>query len=243
MDGRVVLVTGASRGIGKAIAEKYVSEGCRVFINARQEKALLHTAAELRKQSPGSCHAIAADVGDPRQVRAMFGEIEKEAGPVDILINNAGISHIGLLSDMSNEEWDNVIRTNLSAAFYCCREAIPHMVRKKAGSLVQISSVWGTTGASCEAAYSASKGGLNALTRALAKELAPSNVQVNAIACGAIDTDMNRFLSPPEREALIAEIPACRLGMPSEVAALVYDITNGHSYLNGQIISLDGGWI
>ena len=144
---------------------------------------------------------------------------------------------------MEFEEWDNLIASNLSSVFHCCRLAIPGMVRNQSGHIVNISSVWGVCGASCEAAYSASKGGVNALTQALAKELAPSHIQVNAIACGAIDTEMNRFLSAEERDMLLEEIPAGRMGTPEEVADMVWSLTEGPAYLTGQVIRLDGGWI
>ena len=182
-------------------------------------------------------------MGNRNDCIRLFQEIEGSFGPLDILINNAGISQIGLLQDMEFEEWDQLIASNLSSVFHCCKLAIPGMVRKQCGKIINISSVWGVCGASCEAAYSASKGGVNALTRALAKELAPSNIQVNAVACGAIDTDMNRFLSPGEREALLMEIPAGRMGRPEEAAELVFRLTEAPSYLTGQVIRLDGGWI
>ena len=133
--------------------------------------------------------------------------------------------------------------TNLSSAFYCCREAVPYMVSRKQGRIINISSMWGVAGASCEAAYSASKAGLNGLTQALAKELAPSNIQVNALACGVIDTDMNRCFSEEERRALMEEIPAGRFGTPEEAAVLACQILEAPEYMTGQIITMDGGWI
>ena len=136
-----------------------------------------------------------------------------------------------------------MLHMNLTSAFNCCKLAIPYMVQQKQGKIINISSVWGVCGASCEAAYSASKGGVNALTMALAKELAPSNIQVNAIACGAIDTDMNRFLAPEERQALLEEIPMGRMGTPEEAAQLILKLLESPAYLTGQIIRLDGGWI
>ena len=144
---------------------------------------------------------------------------------------------------MTFEEWNQILASNLSSVFSCCKLAIPGMVRKQAGKIINISSVWGVCGASCEAAYSATKGGVNSLTMALAKELAPSNIQVNAIACGAIDTEMNHFLSPEEQESLLEEIPAGRMGTPAEAADLVLKISEAPAYLTGQIIRLDGGWI
>ena len=138
----------------------------------------------------------------------MFSVIESHCPGLDVLINNAGISFVGLLQDMSDAQWSEILNTNLSSVFYCCRSAIGHMVSQKSGKIINISSVWGVSGASCEVAYSATKGRINAFTKALAKELAPSNVQVNAVACGAIDTEMNRFLEEDELIALIEEIPA-----------------------------------
>ena len=173
----------------------------------------------------------------------MFEEICALGESIDILINNAGISHIGLLQDMSIEEWNQVLNTNLTSAFSCSKYAIPDMITRKQGKIINISSIWGCSGASCEVAYSASKGGLNLFTQALAKELAPSNIQVNAIACGVIDTDMNRCFSDEERAALVEEIPAGRMGAPEEVAQLALHIAEDCNYLNGQIITLDGGWI
>ena len=150
---------------------------------------------------------------------------------------------VGLFQDMERSEWDRLIHTNLGSVYNCCHFAIPEMIRQQKGKIINISSVWGVAGASCEVAYSASKGAVNALTRALAKELAPSNIQVNAVACGAIDTDMNAFLTEEDRALLIEEIPAGRLGIPAEVGTLVKNLCEGNDYLTGQVIQLDGGWI
>lgn len=189
-----------------------------------------------------SCVPLIGDIGNPEDVRQMFQTIHEKCDGIDILINNAGIAHIGLLCDMTDDEWNRILQTNLSSVFYCSRAAIPHMVSQKSGKILNISSIWGSVGASCEAAYSATKSGVNGLTKALAKELAPSNIQVNAIACGAIDTVMNGQLDEEERRELEAEIPAGRFGTCEEVAELVYDLTAKHNYLTGQIIGLDGGW-
>ena len=169
----------------------------------------------------------------------MFQNIES----LDVLINNAGISYIGLLTDMSYEDWKTVVDTNLGGCFLTCRYAVPGMVSRKKGKIINISSVGGNVGASMEVAYSASKGGINAFTKALAKELGPSNIQVNAIACGIIDTDMNKCFDEEELEALVQEIPADRLGKPQEVAELALQLCEGNEYLTGQIITLDGGWL
>ena len=186
---------------------------------------------------------VLGDIGDAAAVDQMFTEVKEHLGQVDWLVNTAGISQIGLLSELSVPDWQTMLDTNLSSVFYCCRQVIPDMVRKQSGKIINISSVWGEVGASCEAAYSAAKGGMNALTKALAKELAPSGIQVNAIACGCIDTRMNACFSKEEKAALESEIPAGRYGTAEEVAHLAWQLMSGNDYLTGQIIRLDGGWI
>lgn len=188
------------------------------------------------------CLPFIGDISDESFASDTFKTIEQEFGMADVLINNAGISYIGLLSDMSLEEWNRVIQVNLTSLFCCCKHAIPPMVRKKSGAILNISSVWGNIGASCEVAYSASKGGVNAFTKALAKELAPSNITVNAIACGVIDTRMNQCFSEEERRQLQEEIPAGRFGSPAEIAKLAFSMVNAPSYMTGQIVAMDGGW-
>lgn len=244
MKSKVVFITGASHGIGRAIAIESARKGWSLALNCCScVKELLELAEELTENYHISCLPLAGDAGDEAFVRSAFEEIRQTLGSPDILVNNAGISHIGLLSDMTIEEWNRIIQTNLTSVFCCCKHAIPDMVRHKSGAILNISSVWGTVGASCEAAYSASKGGVNALTKALAKELAPSGISVNAIACGVIDTRMNQCFSPEERQALCEEIPAGRFGTPEETARLALSILTSTSYLTGQIITLDGGWM
>lgn len=243
MSKNTVLVTGSSRGIGKSIAIKFANEGYNVIINcAHREKELLETKKEIESYQV-SCLAFLGDIGSFDTAEKLFSQAKEQFGSVQIVVNNAGISYVGLLTDMTPGDWDRIITTNLTSVFNCCQLAIPDMVSHKKGKIINISSVWGTVGASCEVAYSASKGGINAFTKALAKELAPSNIQVNAIACGAIDTEMNQFLSEEDREALIEEIPANRFGRPEEIADFIYQTATGNDYLNGQIIHLDGAWI
>lgn len=234
------LITGASRGIGEAIAKELARQGFDLTLTCLNSlDQLKELAGGLEKKYGVSCHIFQGDMGDPEAVDRLFDGLNR----LDVLINNAGISHIGLLSDMSVSQWRRVMSTNLDSCFYTCRRAIPLMVHAKQGRIINISSVWGQTGASMEAAYSASKGGVNSLTKALAKELAPSNIQVNAIACGVIDTDMNRCFSPEEMASLIEEIPADRIGRPEEVAALAGQLITAPAYMTGQIITIDGGWI
>ena len=240
---KCALITGASRGIGRAIAIRFAKEGYSLVVNCCNSPDNL---AELKSEVENTYHVpvltSVGNVGDYRYIEKLFKEIKDQFGGIDVLVNNAGISHLGLLHDMSFEEWQNLININLSSAFYTSKLAIPYMLSQKAGKIINISSVWGNVGASCEVAYSASKGGLNTFTKALAKELAPSNIQVNAIACGCIDTAMNHCFSAEERQTLTDEIPAGRFGTVDEVANLVFTLCEDHSYLTGQIISLDGGW-
>lgn len=244
MNRKTACITGASRGIGRAIAEEFAGRGYDLFLTChRQETLLLQFCTQLAETYHISCTPFVGDIGDCAQTETLFSLISNTSGRLDVLINNAGISWLGLLTDMTPEEWDRLLRTNLSSVFYTSRLAIPLMLKRHAGKIINISSVWGCVGASCEVAYSASKGGINAFTQALAKELAPSNIQVNAIACGAIDTEMNRFLEPDERLELENEIPSGRFGTPAEVAKLAASLCEGQEYLTGQIIKLDGGWI
>ena len=238
-DRKKALITGASRGIGRAIAEELASLGYDLYLTChKNSKLLAGLAQKLWEQYRTNCQCYTFPISNEEEVSKMFAEIPY----LDILVNNAGISYIGLLTDMTYNEWKTVIDTNLNACFLTCRCAVPEMIRRRRGKIINISSVWGAVGASTEVAYSASKGGINAFTRALAKELGPSNIQVNAIACGVIDTDMNKCFDKAEIEILRQEIPADRLGQPQEVAKLVGLLCNGNEYLTGQIITLDGGW-
>ena len=237
---RKALVTGASRGIGKAIAIKLASEGCDLVLTCQNNiDALQDIANDLSGQYNIKCLAYKCDVSDPSQIEELF----LKENDYDIIVNNAGISYIGLIQDMSLEEWDRVISTNLSSVFYIIRKAVPYMIDQKSGCIINISSMWGGCGASMEVAYSASKAGVNGLTKALAKELAPSNIKVNAIACGVIDTDMNACFNNEEREALCESIPAGRFGNSAEVAQVTWQLINCPGYLTGQVINVDGGFI
>ncbi len=243
MNKKTVLITGSSRGIGKAIAIKYAKKGYNVVINCIQNQELLNKVKKEIESYQVSCLAFVGDVGDFSTASKLFTEIKKMYGHLDILVNNAGISYVGLMTDMTIEDWNKIITNNLTSVFNCCRLAVPDMTHEKHGKIINISSVWGNVGASCEVAYSTTKGGINSFTKALAKELAPSNIQVNAIACGAIDTEMNHFLTDEELMTLVDEIPTGRLGRAEEVADFVHQLTHKNEYLTGQIINLDGGWI
>lgn len=236
---KYALVTGASRGIGAAIAESLAREGYHLYLTCRNSADKLSALADhLAAQYGISCTPVTADMGSPADVERLFAQIDS----LDLLVNNAGISYVGLLHEMSVDDWREIMSTNLDALFYTCRHAIPLMLKNHSGKIINISSVWGNVGASMEVAYSASKGGAGSFTKALAKELAPSGIQVNAIACGVIDTDMNQCFSAEELDTLRREIPADRIGQAEEVAQTVISLLHTPEYLTGQVITLDGGW-
>ena len=240
---KTVVVTGASRGIGRSVSIYYAQNGFNVCICCRKNSEMLEKVRQEILNYGVECIAYTGDIGNFQKCETFFKLIAQSYSKIDILVNNAGISHIGLLQDMSPDEWHNIVEANLTSVFNCCKLAIPIMLSRHAGKIVNISSVWGCVGASTEVAYSATKGGINSFTKALAKELAPSNIQVNAIACGIIDTDMNSFLNDDELQSVLDEVPAGRIGKPEDVAKLAFDITNTSDYLTGQVIKLDGGWI
>ncbi|WMI80415.1 elongation factor P 5-aminopentanone reductase [Anaerotignum sp. MB30-C6] len=242
LKGKTVFITGSSRGIGQAIAFAFGQAGCNIVLNASQSKEALSSMEQKLKLANVPVLALLGDVSDYSACQKMFHIIEETFGSVDILINNAGISHIGLFTDMTPQEWQRVIDVNLNSVFNCTHLAVPAMVQKKQGSIINISSMWGEIGASCEAVYSASKGAMNSFTKAMAKELGPSFVRVNAIACGVIETQMNACFDEEERDALMNEVPLMRFGTPEEVANLALFLANETaSYLTGQVITLDGG--
>lgn len=237
----IVLITGASSGIGRETALKYAKNEHPVIIICKNNRSALMDLEREILEMGGRVLSYVKDVSQFNEVSEMFRELETQNMIPDILINNAGISYVGLLQDMSPEEWRSVIDTNLTSAFNFSKCAIPYMLKKHSGRIVNISSMWGNVGASCEVAYSASKGGINTFTKALAKELAPSGIAVNAIAFGMVDTRMNAFLDEEEKASLIEEIPAGRILSPQESADIIYSVSMMNSYVTGQIITADGG--
>ena len=234
------LITGASRGIGKETARILAGEGYDLYLVCRSSKEEIERLkAELEDTYSVSVQTGLYDVSNYADVENMI----KEAGDVHVLINNAAISKVGLLSEMSLEDWKQVMDTNLNALFFTCKSVIGQMVRRQEGKIINVSSVWGNVGASMEVAYSTAKGGVNSFTKALAKELAPSNIQVNAVAFGVIDTDMNACFSQEDLNALKEEIPADRLGTAEEAALMILQVLKSPAYLTGQVITMDGGWI
>jgi 3-oxoacyl-[acyl-carrier protein] reductase len=237
-----IIVTGGSRGIGRAVALRYAECGWNVSVCSHNSSGQLLEVKAAVEDMGGRCFVFEGDMGNPKDVEDFFKGAVDAFGVPDILVNNAGMSHIGLLQDMTNEEWNRLLATNLSSVFYSCRAVIPLFLSVQRGCIINISSVWGNVGASMEVAYSATKGGVNAFTKALARELAPSNIPVNAIACGIIDTEMNRFLSAEERDDILSQIPSGKMGSPQEVALLVEKLAEAPAYMTGQIVTLDGGW-
>ncbi len=241
---KVVLITGASKGIGKAIALKFAKNGHKVIINYKNDTDYLLNTLNLLKQTTDDFLHIKADVGIYEDCLDMYKQIIKKYGKLDILINNAGISYVGLFNKMSPIDWQNLIKTNIEGVINLSHIVSQDMIKQKNGNIINISSVWGDVGASCEAVYSATKGAVNSFTKALAKELAPSDIRINAIACGVIDTQMNSFLTKNEKETLAMQIPLGRFGKTEEVADLaLFLASNNSSYLTGQIITLDGAFV
>jgi 3-oxoacyl-[acyl-carrier protein] reductase len=245
MKTKTVLVTGSSRGIGFAVARAFAAEGFNIVMNCRKDAAQLEKAvAELQKEFHAKKRiiGICADVSDYDACSEMVDEAESVFGKPDILINNAGEAHFGLFSDMSQSEIQEIIDVNLFSAVNTSHLVIPGMVRAKAGCIINVTSIWGITGASCEAIYSAAKAGVIGLTKSLAKELAPSGIRVNAIACGAFETRMNNRLSAHEKNAFAEGIPLGRFGDPAEAGDLaVFLASHKADYITGQVIPLDGG--
>lgn len=238
------LITGASRGIGAAAARLLAARGYAVVINyCRSADRALALAEELDRAGHTAL-PVRADVSDPDQVQAMVDTVLDKFCQLDTLVCNAGISHFGLLSDLTEAEWRHIFGVNVDGVFHCCRAVIPHMVRCKAGRIVTVSSMWGQTGASCEAAYSASKAAVIGLTRALAKELGPSGITVNCVAPGVIDTEMNAALGGEALTALAVETPLGRLGTAEEAArAIAFLASEDAGFITGQVLPVNGGFV
>ena len=241
---KTVLITGASRGIGRATALRFAKEGYSCVITCMHSpERLAGVQAEIEALG-AQCLAFTGDIGSYADCERLFAEISDRFDHIDVLVNNAGIAWIGLFQDMTPEEWDRMMHTNLYALYNTCRLAVPSMVSRHSGRIINVSSVWGLAGASCEVAYSATKGAINAFTKALAKELAPSGIPVNAVACGCVNTEMNsELLDGDALRELEEEIPAGRIATAEETGDFIYHIATAGDYLTGQVIPFTGGWI
>ncbi len=238
---RVAIVTGASRGIGREIAKELAYKGIKVIANYNKS---IEEAEKLKKelmQEGIEIDIFMADVSKREEGKALVEFALKKYGKIDILINNAGISEYKLFTDETDEDWNRVINTNLYSAFIMCQEVIPNMVRNQSGCIINISSIWGQVGSSLEVIYSVSKAGMDGLTKALAKELGPSNIRVNSIAPGIINTDMNKNLSKTDIERIEEDIPLGKIGLPKDIAKCVGWMVD-EKYTTGQIIGINGGW-
>lgn len=241
---QVALITGSSRGIGRAVAMELAGNGYAVCVNYLQHREDAESlVAQLRDQGR-EVIAVQADVADSQAVENMVRQTEHTLGPITLLVNNAGISWQGLFQDTDDEIWDRILAVNLTGTRNAARAVLPRMISEKTGCIINISSMWGLRGASCEVAYACSKAAVIALTRSLALEVAPSGIRVNCVAPGCIETDMVRVLGPETREMLVEETPLGRLGTPEDIAhAVAFLASEKASFLTGQVLSADGGFI
>ena len=241
---QTALVTGSSRGIGRAIAVELAREGWAVCVNYLEHREAAEDLVRLLRAEGWEAIAVRADVSDRDAVEAMVRTAQAELGPIELLVNNAGISYQGLFQDTSNGIWDRTLAVNLTGARNAAQAVLPHMLSEKRGCIVNISSMWGLRGASCEVAYACSKAAIIGLTRSLALELAPSGIRVNCVAPGCIETDMVRVLGEETRAMLVEETPLGRLGTPEDIAhAVAFFASEKASFLTGQVLTADGGFI
>lgn len=239
---KIVLITGASGGIGAACAREFARAGYALALHYHTGQARVAALREELLLDGADAEIFPADLSREEEVAALFDGAEARFGPVTTLVNNAGLSWRGLLTDMTLGEWDRLLGVDLTGVFLCCRRALPNMIRAHAGSIVNVSSIWGEVGASCEAAYSAAKAGVIGLTKALAKEEGPSGVRVNCVAPGVIATPMNAALSPEDVAALAQDTPLERVGAPEEVARAVRFLAE-HPFITGQVLDVSGGFV
>lgn len=239
---KTVLITGSSRGIGRETALYFAKQGWNVIIHGFKHFKQLSSLEKEIASIGSSCISFCGDISQPDFASSMIEKSIAHFGRIDCLVNNAGISKVGLFTDASLDDWYQMIHTNLTSVFSTCHSILPHMIRNHSGKIINISSIWGNAGASCEVLYSTTKGGINAFTKALAKETAPSNIQVNAIAFGMIDTDMNSGFDEEDLQMIKDEIPADYIASPKEAAEMIYHTANAPGYMTGQVITFSGGW-
>lgn len=242
LQGKNAIITGGSRGIGKAIVEAFLREGANVAYISRTQAAEHASLESVASQHGGSVVFRSADVGDEQSVTQAIEELHAAMGSIDVLVNNAGITKDGLVFRMKSEDWDDVLRINLSSAFYTCRAVSRLMIKQRSGSIINVTSIVGLIGNGGQVNYSASKAGMVGLTKSLAREVAGRSVRVNAVAPGFIETDMTGKLTADQRESLIGQIPMGRVGKPEEVASVcVFLSSDASSYITGQVLPITGG--
>lgn len=238
---KVAIVTGASRGIGREIAKQLAMQGINVIANYNKSEAeAINLKQELIKQGK-NIEIFKADVSKRNEGKALVNYAIEKYGKIDILINNAGIDEFKIFTEETDEDWNRIININLYSAFMMSQEVLKNMINEKSGCIINISSIWGEIGSSCEVIYSISKAGMDGLTKALAKEVGPSNIRVNSIAPGIIETDMNKNLSSEDKENIKNTIPLEKIGLPQDIAKCVNWLINDE-YTTGQVIGINGGW-
>ena len=238
---KVVIVTGGSRGIGASIVKELANSGYNVVLNYNKSENDANQIKEELIREGKIVEIYKADVRNREEIKSLVDFTISKFGKIDVLVNNAGICQTKLFTDITDEDWNNMLQTNLTSAFYATQEVLKYMIHKKDGCIINISSIYGTTGASCEVHYSVAKAGLDGMTKALAKELGLSNIRVNSVAPGAIDTDMNKYLTEEEKQELNNEILLGRMGKAEEIASTVKWLIE-NEYTTGQVISVNGGW-
>ena len=244
MDKKIALVTGASRGIGAEIARSLAQNGYYVFVNYNTSESHANAVVDEIRKSGNMAETIKCDVSKPNEVKVMFEYIRKCYGKLDLLVNNAGISITGFFQDLSDDDWHKIIDVNLSSVFYCSREAIKIMLNNNSGKIINISSMWGLVGGAMEVHYSATKAGVIGLSKALAKEVAPSGITVNVVAPGSIGTDMLKMLGEDTIEYIKDDIPLGKIGTAQDVAnAVCFLASDKADYITGQVISVNGGMV
>ena len=240
----VALITGASRGIGRAIALRLARDGYTVVVNYRADDAAAQSTARILEALGGDGMLCRADVADEAAVRRMVAAVEDRFGTIDLLVNNAGIAEQSLFTDLSAAQWKRMMDVHVNGAFYTSSAVLPGMIRRKSGVIVNVASMWGQTGASCEVHYSTAKAALIGMTKALAKEVGPSGIRINAVAPGAVETDMMAGFSDDDKAALAEDTPLGRLGKPEEIAAAVaFLASNEAAFITGQVLSPNGGLV
>ncbi|MBQ8913064.1 MAG: SDR family NAD(P)-dependent oxidoreductase [Lachnospiraceae bacterium] len=240
---KTALITGASRGIGRACAIELSKDYDFLAICCRENTDKLEKTASLIKENNCKVMTFTGDVSEYNFVSDMVNAIIDKYGHIDTLINNAGMASIGLFTDVTPSDWQKILDTNLTSVYNTCHAVVPHMIHEKSGRIINVSSVWGLVGASCEVCYSATKGAINSFSKALAKELAPSNISVNAVAFGAVDTDMNSCLTEEDKSALCEEISFGRMATVKEAGLFISRLLEMPSYFTGEVVKFDGGWI